>query len=884
MQNSFEQQVLSAAADGAVVLTANKRLYRNLRTLYDRYMVARESRVWPGALIFPYDAWQVQQLDDLDESERLLSSLQQRHLWENLIAAATRGSALELMNLERTAEMAVRAHNLLSEYDVSLQQWNVTDDQQMFLGWRTDYLNVCAQHQWLDQGGISTRILQAFECGDIALPDKILLVGFDQLPPGAVRLQRLMRSSGRICNEVDTRMGPAGSVIRCAADDEDNETVRMAGWVRHLLQQGADSIGVVVPDLQRRRSQIERVLKHHIDPQNKVTFGETDLFGLSLGSPLAKEGVVAAALACLGAGFRLSLDQVSFLLRNPFISGSLKEVDRRALFDRRLRSLQQDRFSLNSLLQLSEHFGNMPLFRRFLSNLRAATTGLATTEKWADIFAAELKNCGWPGEAKLSSVSYQAVKAWYDKVLSLFAGADPGATSISRERALRILGRIATEMEFQPQSAAGPVQVVGLLESSGLHFDHLWVMGLQAGTFPAMPRPNPFIPFRLQDELQMPHASFSRELEFAKGVLMRLRHAAPEIVFSYPLRSGDSDLSPSPLIMTAGNMVDLPEHKAGTLLELMPYQLGYLEPWQDDKGPVVSTCAASGGTRLLQDQAHCPFRAFFHHRLAVQDFDKAVPGLSPVVRGNLVHLVLQQIWQQLKTQDRYLQLGSNEAQQLFSEEVDKVLALRLGAQCDQPRRLYLLEKQRLSKLVVEWFEQVERQRDGFTVEEAEQVQETMIGPLQLSVKIDRVDRLSTGEKIIIDYKTGTDMRTADFLTTPLIEPQLPCYAVAGGDQSVDGVVIGQVRAGSCRLSGIVRHDAIFTNMRSVSVVSPTEQIGVADWETLIDYWQHQLVQLATDFNDGVATVTPFDQRKSCRYCDLPGLCRIGEIDREAGDD
>lgn len=884
MENRFEELVISAAADGAVILTANKRLYRHLRTLYDRYMLARQARVWPSASIFSYDAWQLHQFDGLDQSGRLLSSLQQRYLWENLIAAATQGTALELLNLERTAEMAVSAHNLLSEYDVALKNQKLTADQQMFLGWRTSYLELCARQQWLDQGSLPARILQAFECGEIPLPDKILLVGFDQLPPGAVKLQDLMHSRAKVCDQVDTLAGTTGSIIRCAADDEGDETERMARWVHHLLEQGADSIGVVVPDLQRRRSLIERVLKRQIDPQGTVTFDETAVFGLSLGSPLANEGVVAAALACLDAGFRLSLDQASFLLRTPFISGSIREKDRRALFDRHLRSLQQGRFSLNSLIQLTGSFGGMPLFQRFLSSFKAAARNLATAEKWADIFATELKNYGWPGEAKLSSVSYQAVKAWYDKALSGFEAVDPGATPITRGRALRILGKITSETEFQPQSVAGPVQVVGLLESSGLHFDHLWVMGLQAGTFPSLPRPNPFIPFRLQDELQMPHASFSRELEFAKRVLQRLRHAAPQIVFSYPLRSKDSDLSPSPLIQSAGNIAEPPRHAASNLSELMRCQVDDLEPWVDDKGPAVTTAASSGGTRLLQDQAHCPFRAFVHHRLAVQDFDKAAPGLSPMIRGELVHLVLQRLWQQLNNQEGYLQLGSNEAKQLFDEQIDKVLTLRLGAQHAQSKRLYLLEKQRLSRLVAEWFEQVEQQRASFVVEQTEQVQKIMVGPLQLSLKVDRIDRLATGERIIIDYKTGTDMRTTDLLTRPLIEPQLPCYAVAGGEQSVDGVIVGQVRAGACRLSGIVRHGAILANMRSVSVVSPAEQHDVVDWKTLNEFWQHQLLQLATDFSNGVATVTPFDQQKSCRYCDLPGLCRIGEIDLEAGDD
>ncbi len=886
MQSGFEQQVVSAAAEGAVVLTANKRLYRYLRTAFDRFMLAHQVQVWPSAQIYPYNAWMMQCLDDLGEGGRLLSLQQQRHLWENLITAATRDSALELMNIERTAEMAVRAHNLLSEHEVSLEKWSLTEDQQIFLGWRSRYLNLCKKQQWLDQGNISARILRAFVDNELILPDKILLVGFDQLPPGAAKLQALMRREGRHCSEPDVAMGAAGRVAYHAAADEGDETVKMARWVRYWLEQGAESIGIVVPDLQSRRLQIERILKQQIDPQAVVKFDETGLFGLSLGSPLANEGVVTAALACLEVKAGMTVEQVSFLLRNPFIAGSQVEADRRALFDRRLRSMQQENFSLNFLIRLTENYGKLPLFQRFLTSLGEVDRRLNTTENWADIFAAELKVCGWPGEVTLSSISYQAVKSWYDKVLSSFAAIDPGSTKMARSRAVRILRRVATETEFQPQSAAGPVQVVGLLESSGLCFDHLWVMGLEAGKIPALPRPNPFIPFRLQDDLHMPHASFRREFDFAKRVLLRLRHAAADIVFSYPLRSGDSDLSPSPLIEHKDDSATPPQADAIDLLTMMRHQDDWIEPWQDDKGPELTTGDVSGGTRLLQDQAHCPFRAFFHHRLAVQRFDQAVPGLSPLVRGDLVHLTLQEIWQQLKTQHQYLQLSGEEAEQLFRDQIEKVLAARLGGQRQQFQHLCQLEKQRLNRLVTEWFEQVERHRDPFVVEQTEQTHRVTVGPLQLSLKIDRVDRLSTGERVIIDYKTGIDVRPADFLTSPLIEPQLPCYAVAGGEDNgrIDGVIVAQIKAGNCRLNGIARHGDMFKKIRPVAALSQAESVGVVDWEALVDFWRRQLHQLAADFADGIATVMPFDRQKSCRYCDLPGLCRIGEIDREADDE
>jgi len=885
MTNRFIEQIITAAQQGTVVLTANKRLYRHLRTVFDRFMIAKQVQVWPSARIFPYTAWLQQCLDAIGKKGNLLTAYQQHHLWENLIAAETSGTSLELMNLDRTTDTAVRAHNLLSEYDLDPELHHLTDDQRMFLEWRRKYQRLCKQHQWFDEGTVTERVLVAFANGQLAPPQSLLLVGFDQLPPGAIRLKKLMTERGCHCRELDMTQDPAGRAGLFAAADETDEALHMARWVRCLLENGADSIGIVVPDLQRRRLQIERVLGQQIDPLAAVKFDETSLFGLSLGTPLVQQGVIAAALACLDVQPQLTMNRISYLLRTPFVNGSQQEADRRALFDRRLRSFQQQQFSFDALLRLSKGFGGLPLFNQLLSQLNNVSKRPVTAEEWADIFAVELKSCGWPSGASLSSHSYQAVKAWYDKVLCSFAMVDPSSKLLDRSRAVRIVRRIATQTEFQPQRASGPVQVVGLLESSGLHFEHLWVMGLDAATLPAYPRPNPFIPFRLQDELQMPHASFSRELEFAGQVLSRLRCAAADIVFSYPQRSGDTDLSPSPLLAAFEPIEKLPLAPRADLSSMTQMMVEVLEPWQDDQGPSLSTLEAVGGTRLLQDQAHCPFRAFIHHRLAVRRLDQAVVGLSPSVRGELIHLVLQDVWRQFQSQKKYLQLSVTQIQDVISVAVEKALRAQFSGEHELYQQLHLLEKQRLIKLVTEWLEKIESRRDPFVVVQTEQSHLVNIGPLQLALKVDRVDQLTNGAKIIIDYKSGSNVSSADFLTVPLIEPQLPSYAVAaGGSDQIAGIVVALVKAGNCRLSGISSEDKLLDKVRSVVTFPQAQTLGVDDWDTLNDFWRQQLEKLAGDFAAGVAIVKPFDRQKSCRYCDLPGLCRIGEIEEEGIDE
>ena len=88
-----------------------------------------------------------------------------------------------------------------------------------------------------------------------------------------------------------------------------------------------------------------------------------------------------------------------------------------------------------------------------------------------------------------------------------------------------------------------------MLEAAGARFDHLWVTGLEDRAWPAPPRPNPFLPSRLQRARGVPHSSGERELAYARRLTARLLASAPEVVVSCALHEGDTDLRPSPLIL-----------------------------------------------------------------------------------------------------------------------------------------------------------------------------------------------------------------------------------------------------------------------------------------------------------------------------------------------
>jgi ATP-dependent helicase/nuclease subunit B len=78
----FLEKIINAAADGALVLTSNKRLSRHLQAAYDRKMQVLGKQVWSTPQIFSLDAWLDRMIGELGESWRLLQGPPLKRLWE----------------------------------------------------------------------------------------------------------------------------------------------------------------------------------------------------------------------------------------------------------------------------------------------------------------------------------------------------------------------------------------------------------------------------------------------------------------------------------------------------------------------------------------------------------------------------------------------------------------------------------------------------------------------------------------------------------------------------------------------------------------------------------------------------------------------------------
>nr|WP_149026155.1 hypothetical protein [Paenalcaligenes hominis] len=74
------------------------------------------------------------------------------------------------------------------------------------------------------------------------------------------------------------------------------------------------------------------------------------------------------------------------------------------------------------------------------------------------------------------------------------------------------------------------------------------MIGTTDEVLPAIPKPNPFIPYQVLRQAQAPRSTPERELQWAYQLCEVLHQAAPTLIFSHAEQDNGQLLRPSPLI------------------------------------------------------------------------------------------------------------------------------------------------------------------------------------------------------------------------------------------------------------------------------------------------------------------------------------------------
>ncbi|HEV2321999.1 MAG TPA: PD-(D/E)XK nuclease family protein [Gammaproteobacteria bacterium] len=896
-----QDEVLAALEAGATVVTSGERLARALRLAHGEARHAAGAKAWERPEVLSYNAF-IDRLYDkaadgaLGDSARALpkrvSPAACESHWEAAIRRSPQGAAL--LQPSATAREAARAWMLLQAFRLPLECLMAGDeDAQAFTAWAEAFRDSSRAQGWLEDARLVDWLATRLRERALPAPRRVLFAGFDEFTPQQREFMESLKTVGAVVGVLDIDTIDTPRTRRRVEDDARAEERAAAAWARTLLEQDpAASIGIVARDLDACRGSLARALDDALCPGAAAGRDVARPYDLSLGLPLDSFPAVEGALAVLDLlRRRTPFPTVSMLLRSPFLSGADAERDARARLELKLRGRVSEVIGLKALSAFATTQGGMPLLLGALQVLiekGAALPARQAPSAWARDFADALTRAGWPGERALDSDEYQAVTALQDLIGSL-VHLDAALGPVSLGEALTRLRRLAAEHIFQPAGGDAPVQVLGLLETSGLCFDHLWVLGMSDAAWPASPRPAAFIPARLQREYDLPHASAAMELKFAQRLTERLLSSAADVVVSSPGSEADEELRPSPLVaqlpLAGESVAPLQDYR-------MQLQLRHgeaAENYMDAHAPALrSGEQIRGGAYLLAAQSACPFKAFGTFRLGAERLEEPALGPDALERGSLMHAVLHAVWAELEDHAGLMGRDTATRRELVSRCAAAAVTERAAALPEvYTPQVAELERERLTRRVTGWLE-IEARRPPFRVLESEREHRFKIGPLTLLTRIDRIDELADGGRLLLDYKT-VQVRLQSGLEERPDDPQLPLYAV-GERQGLAAVSYACLKPGETGFVGLAARAGMPEGI-GVYAEKRTRPAEAPDWDALLAYWGKTLTRLAEGYAGGAARVDP-KTALTCERCHLSTLCRIHELrgveleeaDGEAGDD
>jgi ATP-dependent helicase/nuclease subunit B len=868
---------MAAVSAGHTVLAPNTELAAALFDAVERTYQDAGRDVWPTPRVRDFGSWlrglHVERQFADATLPRVLGPVEERELWRAVIDSSATGR--DILEPTGAARAAQRARRAIHEYGIPLravaEDAAVSEESRAFLDWNRIFDERCQAMDCVS----ADELLQA-------TPPPVDTITWIESPVWRPMARQWLQRHGRMLAPL---INIARSACRLHAPSPAAELASIADWaLKNLRSTDGFRAWVCVPDLNRRRAEVVDAFDAALAPQRFTLAGDADAapgaapYAVAGGTPLADFAPVRAALDTLDATLgRVSFERFSTLLRAPELQASATEAGGAALLDIELRKRGPSEADLATWLNLAARIavargiGADAVLQRLNGALQGLDDlrGVQPISRWVAAWIAALESGAWAFRRRWSSAEYQAAER-FRELLGQLATADSFFGTHSRRSAQALLRRAARDTAFQAQTGVPPIWVSGQLIDPWLNYSGLWVSGCGDERWPPSVDPIPLLPVRLQRDFGVIAAAPESQLQLALELQNRWAARAAQCVYSYADPGDGRSAAPSPLLpsIAAAAPTVLPQPHWHVLLAGAPV----LERLIDELAPPFSLGERTRGVATLKAQSRCAFRGFAETRLRCERLERPEPGFSDRERGHLVHHALETIWSGLRDSTALHSISADAQVQLIDDAVRRALAKACRIR-DPGARWRLRERERLGNLLAKWLD-LERQREPFAVESLEQGAETARhAGVEFNVRIDRVDRLADGARVLIDYKTGT--ASTDWRGERPDNPQLPIYALLR-PQGLVAVAYGRVNAAECSFVAEAERRGIFKAQSPISSLEDMPSMAA-----LIDVWSARVENLAADFAAGRAAVAP--TLSACRTCNLQGLCRVPAALEDAAD-
>jgi len=808
----------------------------NRQTLAIKKSLSNANETHKNPKVFSYQSWleRFWRNNNPNQENRLLTQLELRFLFQEFT------KDFSVKNPVTFIEELIKCYKLYKSYGIEMAQISSLPSipTKLFIETIVKYGNFKTKNKCIDQNDIINLCLKSLKQTKNEM-GSFYSYGFNEPTPEQKQLFQALECKPLFAQQIDS------SNQKFSFINQESELKAIAKWASKISKKNpTKQIGVVVPNL----NELQHLVKTTFDLEFSSSLIETHQkpynmsLGIALGDyPLIRELVSVMKLSNQYLNGYVESGLLTKVVTSPYISDARNELNNRALLVNKILQLAKTEIKANKIIHLCK---NCPKLKEIFVKLGdVKISKKLTLENSLDLINSILLQWGFTSDRTLSSSEYQIYEKYQVESLIL------NKLSIFHRKtnlsdALEILIAHMGAVIFQPQSGQANIHILGSLEAEGLFFDFAWVSSMTSNFLPGKIKIPLFIPPKTSIEYYLPGTSFKLIAKESETTLNNLNNLSNNLSYSYSKTSNNRDELPTPYL-------EFEDYSTITNQKILKREMDFIE---DFDAPKITKYEIKKGVKILQDQMSCGFKGF-SNRLGIEEFDEAHIGIRRLQQGNIVHKILETFFNEISSSSELQKLSETDLQTLIEKHTETALE-------EIPQSNFKSnEKDRLERVIKQYID-LEKDREYFQVIQTESESQVDVNGLKFSTRIDRMDQMQDGSKLIIDYKTGNNVTLSQLTGEPLEQAQLPIYATT---HEVEGVAFALVNSNNCQFKAITK------NRYSLPISSQSIS-RMPDWKNQISQWKIELISASEKFKNGKAEVLP--TTKACDFCDYDLLCRV----------
>ena len=743
-------------------------------------------------------------------------------LLEQIIALSAQ--EFEITNIPATAEVAANAISDIQSHNCPPNQLTRdTMETEAFISWYEVFIEHCEKRNFVTLEQAKWELVERFKNPDFHISKRIVLYGFYKIRPNDEALIDCFESHTNNVTHLKESNLRLQQPLKAECNDINEEITRCVGFIKQQQEVNPEAtICITSPILSDIKEQLSYELLREfgslLQPLDAICHS-------SFGVPLYDTPEIQALLLTIDyeKGKTLSEKEIDYIeLSNSIITP--------------LPLCSGDIFKSSEDIYLESGF-HCEILQKHISHYQ-----------WCNSDNSRLEQ----------------ILAKLNELLDIISTGDVTNRPISQSDFMFKLKELLQNTPFKLRNNYNhKLFVLGIYETIGLNFDHIWVLGANGNYWPNRVKPNPMISKHIADRYDI-ILKDEKETMFFKNLTWRLINSCYELYYSYSRYSEDRELL-NPSFFSSEHSIFYEPSETPFLPELKVDTESIDDTYLHDMS-VGDNCPS--GTQYIKNYNICPFKANYSSRYNAVKEDMADARLESKAHGDLVHHTLELIGKELTTSS---EIRNKSDKQLFDivQNATFVSVNNYKADSKLPDWFFDNEIKRITSLVLTFME-LEKQRN-YVIESIERKVRMTIGGLRFTLFIDRIEKESvqSGEnchelRIVSDHKTGTE-NASEWFKSPCPEPQIPIYTMIKG---VDGALYNIIRDDEVAYKGFVKdgHGA------KMGLSNRPKKV---EWHEQLNHWHSELEESAIGIREGYSNPLPLD-KKACEYCNLTRVCRVNE--------